>query len=112
MDYCKQRSPERQPTPDQKEAIGYKPKSKMKITACWPPYGLTISANPSAGSDLIGSPGAPVTLQLSYRARILRHDRIVGKQRNALDRRLRHQNTIKGVFMNRWQALDGNDVVA
>src|SRR5664279_817612 len=61
---------------------------------------------------LAESPDCSASLQLSYRSRILRHDRIVREQRNALDRRLRHENTIKGVFMNRWQALDGNDVVA
>ncbi len=57
-------------------------------------------------------PAAPGSLQHPNGARVLGHDRIVGEQRNALDCRLGHQNTIKGVFMNGWQTFDGNDVFA
>jgi hypothetical protein len=52
------------------------------------------------------------SLHRSDWTRVLRHDGVVGQQRNPLYSRLRHQNSVERILMNRWQAIDGNDVIA
>ena len=52
------------------------------------------------------------SLHCSDRTGVLRHHRVYGQQRNPLDSRLCHQDPIEGILVNRWQAIDGNDVIA
>jgi hypothetical protein len=53
-----------------------------------------------------------VLLECPNWAGILSHKRIERQQRNTLNRRLCHQQTIKGIPVNRRQALDGDDMIA
>jgi hypothetical protein len=45
-------------------------------------------------------------------AGIFSHNRVEGQQHDSFNRRLGYQQTIKEIFMNRWQALDGDNVGA
>jgi hypothetical protein len=46
------------------------------------------------------------------RTGVLRYQGVDGQQRNPLDRRLCHQDSVERILMNRWQAIDGNNVIA
>jgi hypothetical protein len=43
---------------------------------------------------------------------VLRHYGVDGQQRNPLDSRLCHEDPIEGIFIKRWQTIDGDDVMA
>lgn len=49
-------------------------------------------------------------LDFSDRAWVLHHQRIDREQDDTFDRRLRNQNAIEWVLMDRWQAVDGDHV--
>ena len=48
---------------------------------------------------------------LSYRARIPAHPRIRRQQGDSFHLRLRNQDSIEGIFMNRRQIVDGNNML-
>ena len=70
----------------------------------WSLYcGSRIAAKPDQQSGFLYCPD---------RTRVLRHQGVDGQQRNPLDSRLCHQDSVERILMNQRQAVDGNNMVA